>query len=175
MSEEIKTVEEIWKENEEIADKLADCYYDSILEEYKDYIKNDSKENLGFNAFADGIRVGLDIVIPLLDKNMNKIVEEKISSMIEKRTKINKENERILKVNCSYCGKEIECHEDMIKAEKHMCFSCFKKLGNEIKPEDIGSNKVHVDIPIEKLKEEIPSLIASGITKKSISRILEKL
>lgn len=72
MSEEIKIVEEIWKENGEIADKLADCYYGSILEEYKDYIKNDSKENFGFNAFADGVRVGLDIVIPLLDKNRKK-------------------------------------------------------------------------------------------------------
>jgi DNA-binding ferritin-like protein (Dps family) len=51
-------VKKIWKENEKRAEKLADAYYDSVIENYP---KNkSSKENFGYNTFIDGIRLGLD-------------------------------------------------------------------------------------------------------------------
>lgn len=91
-NKECKKVEKIWKENEKIADELANCYYDSILNEYKDYIEKTSKENFGFNVFSEGIRLGLDITIPIADENTRKTIKEKINSMIKYRTKVrNKE------------------------------------------------------------------------------------
>jgi len=43
---------------------------------------------------------------------------------------------KILKVNCSFCGIEIECPEEMKDMEKHLCFNCFQNL-SEHEFEDI--------------------------------------
>ena len=57
-------------------------------------------------------------------------------------------NEESVPVNCSFCGKQIECPVDMLdKAEKHACFECFTKIGDTISEKDL--NKIHVDIPQE--------------------------
>ncbi len=142
-------VKKIWKENEEIADELADCYYDSILDEYNKYIEKDTKENFGYNAFSDGIRVGLDIILPLLSDFDRIKIKEKINSMVEKRRKI--EGQKMLKVNCSFCGKEIECPEDMSKtSEKHLCYECFKRKAKGLDFSELSEGKIHIDIPLEK-------------------------
>lgn len=79
-------VKKVWKENEEISEELAYAYYDSVIENYKQsQIKNDSKENFGFNAYVDGIRLGLDIVLPMLDQGMQAKVKEKIDNMVKIR------------------------------------------------------------------------------------------
>lgn len=158
---ERERVDKIWKENLEISGRLAECYYDSILEEYGEPIEKSSKEDLGFNTFADGIRVGLDIIIPLLDENKKKETEERINFMIEKRERIN-HGKDMKKVNCSYCGKEIECPEDMLNVEKHICYECFKNSENKIKPGEIG--KAHIDIPMDKVSEEMPDMLAESCT-----------
>jgi hypothetical protein len=44
-------VKKIWEENTSTATKLADVYYDSILNEVREFIKKDSKENVGYNMF----------------------------------------------------------------------------------------------------------------------------
>lgn len=76
-------------------------------------------------------------------------------------------NENIVRVNCNWCGKEIECPENMLdKVEKHMCFTCFKKSGDEIKPEYVESGKVHIDIPTKEFAEEMPNIIASAFVEK---------
>src|SRR3989339_989365 len=77
------TVKKIWKENKAIAEKLANAYYESVLESYKKQMKHDSKENFGFNTFSDGINMSLDIIMPLLDENTQDMVKEKINSMVE--------------------------------------------------------------------------------------------
>ncbi len=76
----------IWAENKEIANKLAYAYYDVLIETY-DKQKKDSRENFGFNTFADGINLGLDIVMPLLDEVHFKKAKAKIESMLKKRGK----------------------------------------------------------------------------------------
>lgn len=76
----------IWKENEEIAENLARTYYDHTIESYsKGDVKNHSKENFGFNTFADGIRLGLDIIMPMVSEELKAQVDNKIESMIESR------------------------------------------------------------------------------------------
>ncbi|MBI2558970.1 hypothetical protein HYW20_06635 [Candidatus Woesearchaeota archaeon] len=58
-----------------------------------------------------------------------------------------------VKVNCTFCGKEIECPKDMLqKSKKHMCYDCFQNAGELAKEEDLG--EVHVDIPMDELIPE---------------------
>lgn len=78
-------VKKIWEENTNTATKFADAYYDSVLKGVKEFIKKDTKENVGYNMFLDGIRVGLDIIIPLLDEKTKKKVDDKIKMMLTKR------------------------------------------------------------------------------------------
>ena len=84
----MKTPEEIWKDNEKLSEELGRCYYDHTIKEYKKLKKRDSKENFGFNTFVDGIRLGLDIVIPLLDEESKKKSIDKCKSMIKKRNEL---------------------------------------------------------------------------------------
>ena len=61
-----------------------------------------------------------------------------------------------VKVNCSFCGKEIPCPEDMVK-QKHACYDCFLGLKEEIPDEEIG--KIHVAIPTEKAMQAMPDMV----------------
>ena len=80
----------VWEENKAISQELADAYYDSVLDGYRTNSKKDSKENFGYNTFADGATLALDIVMPMIDKDMQEQVKNKIKMMVEKRQKINK-------------------------------------------------------------------------------------
>lgn len=80
-----KATNRIWKEDKATAEKLADAYYESILEEYGDRMKGDSKENFGYNTFAEGINLALDIIMPLLDKPSQDKARAKIEMMISIR------------------------------------------------------------------------------------------
>lgn len=76
----------IWAENEHIAESLARAYYDFVLENYaKKDVQTGTKEDFGFNTFVDGIRCGIDIIIPMLDDEMQARVKDKINSMISIR------------------------------------------------------------------------------------------
>lgn len=76
----------VWKENEGLAERLAQAYYDSCIENYpKPQTKRDSKENFGYNTFMDGIRLGLDITLPMLSPEMQGRVKGKIESMLKLR------------------------------------------------------------------------------------------
>lgn len=73
----------IWQENKNVADELAKAYYDSLIDNYpKSQMKKSSKEEFGFNTFTDGIRVGLDIILPLLDLESQEKAKAKIKEMI---------------------------------------------------------------------------------------------
>ena len=78
-------VEEIWEDNKGWAEKLGNAYYDSVLKESEEFIKKDTKENVGYNMFVDGIKVGLDIIMPLLDEEMQEKAKDKIEQMLTKR------------------------------------------------------------------------------------------
>lgn len=73
-----------------------------------------------------------------------------------------------VKVNCSFCGKEIECPEEMLeKSKKHMCYECF----NTIEPPDEEIKDVHVDIPVDKL----PETMASGMADRMVEEVFPGL
>ena len=73
----------IWNKNEKIAEDLARTYYDHLIENYNQkQVKKHSKEHFGFNTFVDGIKLGLDIITPLLDEEKKAEVDEKIKSML---------------------------------------------------------------------------------------------
>ena len=66
-----------------------------------------------------------------------------------------------VKVNCSFCGSEMECPKDMLgKSKKNMCYECF--ITKEPTEEEIKN--VHVDIPMDKL----PQITASGMADSMI-------
>ena len=74
-------------------------------------------------------------------------------------------NKESVKVNCSFCGKEIECPKDMLqKSKKHMCYECFQNAGELAKGEDLG--EVHVDIPMDKMEELIPENLTNSLVKE---------
>ena len=69
-----------------------------------------------------------------------------------------------VKVNCSFCGNEIECPEDMLKkSKKHMCYECF--ITHE--PSDEEMKDVHVDIPKDKLSEVSASSMADRMVEEA--------
>ncbi len=84
------------------------------------------------------------------------------------------ENEpKLVKVNCSFCGKEIECPEDMLeKSEKHMCFECFQSVNRNKLPRDLS--KVHVDIPMDKLNEVIPEEMTNAVVKEAFPDVWQE-
>ena len=64
------------------------------------------------------------------------------------------EDAKSVKVSCSFCGSEMECPENMLQeSEKHMCFECFQNTDEKDMPSEIS--KVHIDIPKEKLLDEV--------------------
>ena len=70
-----------------------------------------------------------------------------------------------VKVNCSFCIREIECPEPMLQtSKKHMCYECFRNAGELTKGE--GFEDVHVDIPMDKMDEIIPENLTNSIVEE---------
>jgi len=60
------------------------------------------------------------------------------------------ENSKIIKVNCDFCGKDMECPEEMLKTSKrHMCYTCFQNSKNikNVRGEELKN--IHVDVPMD--------------------------
>lgn len=95
-----KKMDEIFKENEKIAEKLAYSYYQSLLDQYQKFMQEDTKENIGFNAFVDGIRLGLDVTLTMVDDQTRIAIKEKIKSMIKHR-----KEEEMLKISTDIIRK----------------------------------------------------------------------
>jgi hypothetical protein len=89
-----KKMDEIFKKNIKTSEDLAYCYYQSLLDQYQKFMEDDTKENIGFNAFADGIRLGLDVTLTIVDDQTRKAIKEKIKSMIKHR-----KEEELLKIS----------------------------------------------------------------------------
>lgn len=83
---------------------------------------------------------------------------------------MNDDNSEVVPVNCSFCGKEIECPVDMPeKVEKHACFECFTKIGDNISTEDL--KKVHIDIP----KKDSYDIMSKHLVDKMLIDVFPKL
>lgn len=143
----------VWEENEKISEELADAYYDELIKDYKKVSRNDSKENFGYNTFADGIRLGFDIVTPLLDETMQLRVKEKVKQMLtrsaerkggdslwskgyfaqsmsgeemeQKKKTIHMKHDEDMNYNCKSCNKKISAHNR--DWHNNMCDDCFNK------------------------------------------------
>ena len=75
------------------------------------------------------------------------------------------EDVKSVKVNCSFCGADMECPENMLQeSEKHMCFECFQNTDEKNIPDDIS--KVHIDIPKEKLLDTMPDAMTSSMVEE---------
>ncbi len=79
------------------------------------------------------------------------------------------EQKKSVKVNCSFCSKEIECPENMLQSKKHMCYDCFQNAGELAKGEDLG--QVHVDIPMDKMDELIPENLTNSLVEEAFPDI----
>ncbi len=76
--------------------------------------------------------------------------------------------EKSIKVNCSFCGKGMECPEEMLESsKKHMCHECFIT----IEPQEEEMKDVHVDIPTDKL----PETVASGMADSMVAEVFPNL
>ena len=132
-------VNKIWKYNENWAEELGDAYYDSVLKESEEFIKKDTKENVGYNMFVDGIRVGLDIIMPLLDKEMQEKARDKIKQMLAKRSFAKKIGESLwsegayaetLNTNDSKFQEKMKYFEEKPNEIKNLnCKNCNKPIG----------------------------------------------
>ncbi len=81
-----------------------------------------------------------------------------------------KADEGIVAVNCSYCGKEIECPENMLaQAEKHACVACFENLSQDKN----DHTKIHVDIPL-KMDNAIKNM-AGDFAEKQVEEVFPEI
>ena len=132
-------VKKIWKENEILAEELGDAYYDSILKESEEFIKKDTKENIGYNMFVDGIRVGLDIIMPLLNEKMQGKVKHKIEQMLTKRNLANEIGDELwsegsymkpINLNDPLLDERMKYFEERFNEKKeYNCKKCNKAIG----------------------------------------------
>jgi len=73
-----------------------------------------------------------------------------------------------IKVNCSFCNKEMECPEDMLeKSKKHMCYECLITRG----PSEEEIEDVHVDIPMDKMIETAVSGMADKMVEETFPEL----
>lgn len=71
---------------------------------------------------------------------------------------------RMLKVSCSFCGREMECPEDMMSSEKHACFKCFSEIRKNPNREDLG--RIHVDVPRSEMDDLMPEFLVEKFVEK---------
>ena len=71
-------------------------------------------------------------------------------------------------VNCSYCGAEMDCPQDMLaESEKHMCFACFQQQDLT----KIDPAKVNIEIPNDKMDEVIPEVFVNSIMQEAFPEV----
>ena len=75
-----------------------------------------------------------------------------------------------VKVNCDFCGMEIECPKDMLeKAKKHMCHKCFQDKAEKGSDEELKD--VHVDYPTE----ELINVTANRMVNQMVEEVFPKI
>lgn len=170
--------------------------YDFMVETTEDYLKNPERYEGWFemDMFACGFGdQGKKEALPLLRrllalKHLDKDEKKEISGVIEELENPEEYNRKIkemaeefkrefkpleetseseaVKVNCDFCGTEMECPPHMLKS-KQMCHKCFHKRTEEGGDENGPLENVHVDMP----KDEIPAHVARNITDSLVEDI----
>ena len=78
-----------------------------------------------------------------------------------------------VKVNCDFCGKEMECPKNMLeKAKKHMCHECFFERLNNGNDEPLKD--VHVDFPTNELVPELANEMTNEMVEEMFPKVWEK-
>ena len=73
-------------------------------------------------------------------------------------------NSKIVKVNCDFCGKDMECPEEMLKTSKrHMCYLCFQNSKNIKNIKEEGLDKIHIDVPMDELSDTVAGNFADAM------------
>jgi len=81
-------------------------------------------------------------------------------------------NQKMVNVTCDFCGREMECPEELLEtSKKHMCSICFKNI-DSFKDQDIG--EVHVDMNNDEIDEIVAENIANELTKQAFSLMWSK-
>jgi hypothetical protein len=82
---------------------------------------------------------------------------------------------KIVKVSCDCCGKEIECPEKMLKtSKKHVCYQCFQDPKNLNKFTKEERKNVHIDIPMEELGDTVAENFAATMVDEMFPEIWSK-
>ena len=78
-----------------------------------------------------------------------------------------------VKVNCDFCGREIECPKEMLeKSKKHMCHKCF--LDKVHNGSDEALKDVHVDFPTNDLINETASRMTDSMVEEVFPKMWEE-
>lgn len=78
--------------------------------------------------------------------------------------------EEIVHVDCSFCGKGMECPKSMMsKAKQHMCQICFQARVDSGKGEELKD--VHVDYPVGDMITETASRMVNDMIKDVFPKI----
>jgi uncharacterized protein (DUF2252 family) len=81
-------------------------------------------------------------------------------------------NQKMINVTCDFCGKEMECPEELLeKSEKHMCSTCFQNI-DSFRDQDLG--EVHIDMSRDEIDEIVAGNIADDLTKQAFSLMWSK-
>ncbi len=85
----------------------------------------------------------------------------------------------VVKVNCSFCGKEMECPKHMLKKiGSHMCFECLNNVENiqdkNKFEEDVKAGRIHIDIPTSEMKKHLPEIFAEQMTEQVFDKLWEE-
>jgi len=75
-------------------------------------------------------------------------------------------NSKIIKVTCDFCGKDMECPEEMLKTSKrHMCYTCFQNSKSIKNVRDEELKNIHVDAPMDELTDTIAENFADAMVE----------
>ncbi|MBN2423163.1 hypothetical protein JXB41_08120 [Candidatus Woesearchaeota archaeon] len=75
-----------------------------------------------------------------------------------------KDDKKLIKVNCSFCNREMNCPENMIDSQKHVCSECF--LNPTILKQVEGLSKVHIDAELDSFHELIVNSMVEEVFPK---------
>ncbi len=79
-------------------------------------------------------------------------------------------DENSVKVDCDFCGREIECPAHMLAtAKSHMCHTCFQDRVENGSSEELKD--VHIDYPTEDFIEET----ANRMVNRMIDEVFPKV
>jgi len=77
--------------------------------------------------------------------------------------------EKILKLKCNFCNKEISCPFEDKDAKFHSCYPCFEQKQEKMSEEEL--EETQVDIPPEKMNE----MVSDELVEEEFPNLWDKL